>query len=185
MRVSIWDVGQGGQAQNTLSKLYCRDAVAAIVVFDCNKMESLENASHWKNKLEEVSLLPHGDHIPIVLVGNKSDLTESNSAEVREALNNTAEKLGFIGHFLVSSKTGEGVDDAFDYGIEKGISLARNIKVRPSDYENTSSMFQSSIVKKRISRKLEPNQAEDDGSDTDEAVRIVPKKGMIQRVETG
>ena len=68
----------------------------------------------WKDKLEEVSLLPCGANIPIILVGNKSDIPEISLEESKKSFNLVAKEFGFTGNFLTCAKSGETVDDAFD-----------------------------------------------------------------------
>ena len=47
-RVSIWDIGSADSSFTQISKLYCRDAVGAIVVFDSNIPETMMKAQLWK-----------------------------------------------------------------------------------------------------------------------------------------
>ena len=53
-----------------MTKLYYRDADAAIVVYDQTYPDSFESAKRWVKDLRENAQ----DHLMIAIAGNKSDL---------------------------------------------------------------------------------------------------------------
>ena len=54
----------------TLNKMWVRDANAALIVYDCNSEESLENARKWIEELREGA----PNECVFALCGNKMDL---------------------------------------------------------------------------------------------------------------
>ena len=44
-KVTLWDLGTGDSSFTSLTNLYCRDAVGAIVIVDCTSEESIKKAS--------------------------------------------------------------------------------------------------------------------------------------------
>ena len=54
-----------------LARIYYRDAVGAIVVFDMFNKNSFESAKKCKADIDSKVFLPNGEMIPVVLVGNK------------------------------------------------------------------------------------------------------------------
>lgn len=60
-----------------LTRVYYREAVAALVVFDLARPDSFEATQKWKNDIDAKVTLPNGDPIPVVLVANKCDLVNS------------------------------------------------------------------------------------------------------------
>lgn len=52
-----------------------------------------------------------GSDLPIIIVGNKSDL-ESNRVVTKESAEAYARKIG-VDHYLASAKTGHNVNDVF------------------------------------------------------------------------
>ncbi len=72
LKLQIWDLA--GQVRfETVRNLYYNGARAAILVFDLTRHESFQSLLKWKNDL----FLHAGKTIPIILLGNKSDLGSS------------------------------------------------------------------------------------------------------------
>ena len=118
----IWDImGQKG-FRHLLQEAYFDGASGAIGVCDVTRRETFTGLEEWMTSLIKVA----GD-IPIVLLGNKSDLTgkasvtldEIKELSLRNIENGWREDLkDFINHgrepnLLSSAKTGENVEIAF------------------------------------------------------------------------
>jgi small GTP-binding protein len=103
-KMNVWDAA--GQAHfEKIRGMYYKDAKGALLVYDINNHESFKNLDKWVAELEENI----GRKVPILLVGNKSDLERKVTKE--EALAYAA-KHNFL-FIEVSAKTGDGVEDAF------------------------------------------------------------------------
>lgn len=68
----IWDTA-GQERFRAITSAYYRNAVGAIIVFDLTKLKTFENLSKWLREVKEYA----EPAISIVIIGNKSDLTEA------------------------------------------------------------------------------------------------------------
>ncbi|XP_058971813.1 uncharacterized protein [Pocillopora verrucosa] len=114
--LGVWDTA-GVERFRTITNNYYRGSHAAIFVYSVDEPSSLHYLGHWIRDLEEYS--PNAIKI---LVGNKKDLNSQISNETIEMFNNANDcKL----NMLMSAKTGEGIQDAFNaiakLLVQKGI----------------------------------------------------------------
>ncbi len=112
--VSLWDVG-AQQYFKRFRKTYYMGSQAAFIVFDLTKRESFDHIKVWLQELNE--FIGRKD-LPIVIVGNKSDLTDKRVVPYQEGVK-AASELGTFGaiskvsYIETSAKTGENIEDAF------------------------------------------------------------------------
>ena len=109
--VQLWDIG-AQQYFKRFRKIYYAGAEAAFIVFDLSRRESFENVKSWN---KEISELIEETNIPIVIIGNKSDLTEQRliSTEEGEELAKSLSETG-SSYIETSALTGNNVKDAFE-----------------------------------------------------------------------
>lgn len=110
---SLWDVG----AQTFFRRFrqtYYLGAQAAFIVFDLTNRKSFESVKEWYKELEDFI---GGREIPIIIIGNKTDLKEQREityedgvSVVNELMKRSNIKLSYI---ETSALTGENVEDAF------------------------------------------------------------------------
>ena len=79
-----------------------------MIIVDRTRQQTLENVESWYDEIKK--RVP--EKIPILLVGNKNDLQETNIIE--EELGQIADKYGFS-YILTSAKSGENIFEAFLY----------------------------------------------------------------------
>ncbi|MHA1148592.1 MAG: GTP-binding protein [Promethearchaeota archaeon] len=111
--VSLWDVG----AQNFFKrfrKSYYMGAQAAFIVYDLTNRESYEGVISW---FEELNTFIGKADLPIVVVGNKSDLKDHRVSSYQEGVE-MASKIAERGvknasYIETSALTGENIEDAF------------------------------------------------------------------------
>ncbi|MHA1533051.1 MAG: Rab family GTPase [Candidatus Heimdallarchaeota archaeon] len=84
----IWDLA-GQQRFDVVREVYYRGSSGALLVFDVSNASSFENLPAWLNELTKNN---YERIVPIVLIGNKTDLR---------------------GYLETSAKTGLNVDEAF------------------------------------------------------------------------
>ena len=72
-RLQLWDIA-GQERYGNMTRVYYREAVGALLVFDLSRKITFDALPKWKNDLDEKITLPDGDPIPVMLLGNKSDL---------------------------------------------------------------------------------------------------------------
>jgi len=133
--IMLWDIGAQKYFKR-YRKTYYNGAQAVFIVFDLTNRESFENVNYWHNELKE--FLDNKD-LPIIIVGNKTDLTDGRVVGYEEGLqlakdlsklttfsesttmsdysdlssieNSSHTKISYI---ETSAKTGERIQDAFN-----------------------------------------------------------------------
>ena len=115
IRLIFWDIA--GQDDFTfLHHLFYKEAKAAIIVYSLEENELGKNSfTHIKNWHEVV--VKDCENIPVVLFANKVDLVNENDLNEPE-IQNLVKKYNFLGYYLSSAKTGQGVIEAFNAIIE-------------------------------------------------------------------
>ena len=92
VRLQLWDTA-GQERFRSLIPSYIRDSSVAVVVYDITNRASFLNTSKW---IEDVRN-ERGNDVIIVLVGNKTDLTERRQVSVEEGEDkSTKEGIMFI-----------------------------------------------------------------------------------------
>ena len=107
----IWDLG-GQESFRSLRKLYLEGANGALVIYDCTNKDSYEKLEDWILDFKEA----RGDE-PILLVGNKNDLTDA--IKVKELEGTELAKRFNMDFISTSAKAGTNVENAFLEIIKK------------------------------------------------------------------
>jgi len=105
----------GEEKFGMLNSQYCRQGDAMLLCYDVSNKDSFIHVNYWRQKIG-VSF-----NKPVILVGNKVDLTKDKTVISATDGESTAHNLctGGVPFFEVSAKTGHGVDALF----EKLVSL--------------------------------------------------------------
>ena len=128
LKFEIWDTA-GQERYRALTKMFYKDAGAAVMVYDISRAESFEELkNYWATQIKESS--PQG--IILVIVGNKSDLFEQEKVDEGEA-RKLAEELGAI-YLRVSAKNDAGISNIFEE-IAKKYTNSTDIKIKKDDGE--------------------------------------------------
>jgi small GTP-binding protein len=104
----IWDIGGQVQQMIPYRKRFYSGASAGFIVIDRSRPEHQKSIEKWFNEIKDSV----SNNVPIVIVGNKSDLSDVVVSE--QVIKEIADKHGFH-YILTSAKTGENVNDAFIY----------------------------------------------------------------------
>lgn len=108
----MWDFA--GQTQfKTLLNDFVEGSLAAFILFDLTRINTIENLHDW------IVTLKTFRHIPIILIGTKSDLI---SPFEYQAIDNYISEIkqeyeNIITYIKISSKTGENIKKAFKFLI--------------------------------------------------------------------
>ena len=105
-KLQIWDTG-GQERFSSIRPMYYRGSLGALVIYDLTNYESFEHLPQW---IEEIRANIKNE-IPLLLVGNKSDLTGQRAVSMEE-INDFTEKFNLY-YMETSAKTGDGVGDCF------------------------------------------------------------------------
>ena len=106
-RLQIWDTA-GQENYRSITRAYYKNSVCAILVYDITNRDSFEHISSWV----EDCLAQSPKTVFMVLVGNKSDLSEKRKVSIEEG-QKMAKNNNMI-FFEASAKTGDNVDKIFE-----------------------------------------------------------------------
>ncbi|MHA2430497.1 MAG: GTP-binding protein [Promethearchaeota archaeon] len=112
----FWDIaGQG--SYDFLNPLFYRESRACIIVYSLEENElgntSFKNIGSWYDELKM-----RCGNIPVVLFGNKVDLIEESDLDTSK-IQIIIKKLNIFKFYITSAKTGQGVNEAFNFIIEE------------------------------------------------------------------
>eukprot|EP01104_Vermistella_antarctica_P000881 TRINITY_DN10970_c0_g1_i1.p1 TRINITY_DN10970_c0_g1~~TRINITY_DN10970_c0_g1_i1.p1 ORF type:complete len:217 (+),score=53.66 TRINITY_DN10970_c0_g1_i1:340-990(+) len=111
VRLQLWDIA-GQERFGNMTRVYYKEAVGAMVVFDVTRMSTFEAVTKWKNDIDcKVTLPPDDRPIPVVLLANKLDLMP-DGFKPKEEMDRFCAENGFIGWFGTSAKDNIHIDDA-------------------------------------------------------------------------
>ena len=79
VRLQLWDTA-GQERFRSLIPSYIRDSSVAVIVYDLTNRASFENTRKWLSDVR----VERGDDVVIVLVGNKTDLSDSRQVSTNE-----------------------------------------------------------------------------------------------------
>ncbi|MFX0025841.1 MAG: GTP-binding protein [Candidatus Hermodarchaeota archaeon] len=105
-KLQLWDTG-GQERFSSIRPMYYRGSLGAVLVFDLTNYASFEHLPQW---IEEVRANIKSE-IPLLLVGNKNDLTDQRTVSIEE-INKFTRDFNLY-YMETSAKTGDGVGDCF------------------------------------------------------------------------
>ncbi len=107
--LQIWDLGGQEQFQNiNIFSTYIKGSNGVIIVFDLTSLDTLIGLDNWLNLIFDSV----GDDVPIVVLGNKSDLVDQKEVDdsiIQEFLNSQSN----YPYFETSALTGINVEKSF------------------------------------------------------------------------
>ena len=112
-KIQIWDTA-GQERYRSITTAYYRGAAAIIICCDCTNKESFNNVKNW---IEEIAKYTDENTVDKIVFMNKCDLSDERTIKKDEI--EKFEKENGIKVLEVSAKTGEGIDNAFEYIISK------------------------------------------------------------------
>jgi small GTP-binding protein len=116
IKLVFWDIAGQGDF-NFLHPLFYKESRACIIVYSLEEndlgTESFTHIKNWHTELKKYC----GD-IPVVLFANKVDLVNENDLNALE-IQELVKADNFLGYYITSAKTGQGVIEAFNAIIEK------------------------------------------------------------------
>ncbi len=105
----------GGQDRfHFIHDAYLKGIKSAIIVYDLTRYRSFLNLDHWSQLIFDENPM-----VPVFIVGTKKDLVSSEEiqkfedqfAQIKDTFPNAS---NLIGHYFVSSKTREGLEELFN-----------------------------------------------------------------------
>ena len=116
--LQVWDLS-GQRKFVSVRSIYYSGTMGALILVDITVPASYENAIEWFNELKKYNTSV--DLIPVILIGNKSDLRQGKNAitykegqTLAKVLSNHYTKSKYeVPYYETSAKTGEFVDMVF------------------------------------------------------------------------
>jgi Ras-related protein Rab-32 len=125
VRIQLWDIA-GQERFGNMTRVYYKEAVGALVVYDVSRFSTFEGVSKWKADLDDKLRLPDGSRIPAVLLANKIDLQDSAAGPPGAMIKNQQGEMDkfcqekqFMGWFGTSAKEDKNIEDACRFLISK------------------------------------------------------------------
>jgi len=112
LKFKFWEMESQQHTFSPLRARFYSDTKLAFIIFDLTRRNTFENVRKW---IKIFSQNFH-EHVPFILLGNKSDLP--NHEVSREDIEQLQKEMKSI-IFSVSAKTNENIDDAFKFAAYK------------------------------------------------------------------
>ena len=107
----FWDIA-GQDNFHFLRPSFYRYSKAAIIVYSLEENDlgkrSFDHISTWYKDIKQFC-----GEIPVVLFANKVDLINEQNLD-KSKIQNLVKEHNFLGYYITSAKTGQGLDDAFN-----------------------------------------------------------------------
>jgi small GTP-binding protein len=121
--ITIWDTA-GQERYRGISANYLRKAETILLFFAVDAPSSFDGLSMW-----EGLITTYTPGIPVILIGNKSDLAETRVVTMADA-------VAFAGdrdwsYCETSAKTGEGLQDLFTLAVRRTVEKRANAPNEP------------------------------------------------------
>ncbi len=118
VRLQLWDIA-GQERFGNMTRVYYKEAVGALVVFDITRQTTFDAVLKWKNDIDSKVTLPGLDkNIPVVLLANKCDLAKEWS-QTPAQMDAFCVENGFVGWFETSAKEDINVEKAANFLVSK------------------------------------------------------------------
>jgi len=126
LKFEIWDTA-GQERYRSLTKMFYKDANAAVLVYDITRKDSFEELqTYWAEQIKESS----PSNIILAIAANKSDLINKEAVDEDQA-RNFAQSLGAI-FASTTATTVESINDLF-IQIAKKYTGSNEIRIKEED----------------------------------------------------
>ncbi|TDH65327.1 hypothetical protein CCR75_000707 [Bremia lactucae] len=131
VRLQLWDIA-GQEHFRALNRVYYKDALGALLVYDMSRPETFDSILKWKKEIDSKVELPNGKPLPC-------DLKEEIDRDFLEEFSNTN---NFTGWFDTSAKENIHIDDAAK-ALVTGILEHKDIFERKSEAQKRNDAFRA------------------------------------------
>ncbi len=116
INIQLWDIA-GQERYGSMTRVFYKEAVGAIVVYDITRPRTFESAAIWKKDIDSKVFLPNEQPIPTILCANKADLVCSDGPSQKQIADFVTEN-NFSGFYETSAKTNQGIEEALGHLIK-------------------------------------------------------------------
>jgi len=119
VRLQLWDIA-GQERFGNMTRVYYKEAVGAMIVFDVTRISTFEAVAKWKADIDaKVTYGPDDKPIPVVLLANKCDLAkEGGYVKNATEMDKYVSENGFIKWFETSAKDNVNIDKAAKFLVQ-------------------------------------------------------------------
>jgi len=140
LKFEIWDTA-GQEKYRSLTKMFFKDANAAVMVYDITRKDSFEELkNYWTSQIKESS----PENIILAIAANKSDLIQQEAVEEENARNFSKEINAIF--VSTSAKDSEGINNLFKE-IAKKYTGASTITIKEDEDDDQPEEEQKNTVK--------------------------------------
>ncbi|XP_027012502.1 ras-related protein Rab-38 [Tachysurus fulvidraco] len=125
IRLQLWDIA-GQERYGNMTRVYYREAVGALIVFDVTRASTFDAVPKWKDDLDTKVTLSNGKPIPVVLLANKSDQSRDGLSTQIPKLDTFCKENGFAGWFETSAKENTNIESAIRCLVENILTHEKN-----------------------------------------------------------
>lgn len=122
VRLQLWDIA-GQERYGNMTRVYYREAVGALVVFDMTRLSTFQAVLKWKGDLDSKVALSNGRSVPAVLLANKCDQRRHGLCPKLPKLENFSREYGFVGWYETSAKDNTNIDAAITCLVKNIMSV--------------------------------------------------------------
>uniref|UniRef100_A0A3B5A2N8 Ras-related protein Rab n=2 Tax=Stegastes partitus TaxID=144197 RepID=A0A3B5A2N8_9TELE len=122
VRLQLWDIA-GQERYGNMTRVYYREAVGALVVFDMTRSSTFQAVLKWKGDLDSKVALSNGRSVPVVLLANKCDQRRHGLCPKLPKLENFSQEYGFVGWYETSAKDNTNIDAAITCLVNSIMSM--------------------------------------------------------------
>ncbi|EFA82501.1 Rab GTPase [Heterostelium album PN500] len=137
--LQLWDIA-GHERFGTMTRVYYKYAIAAIIVFDLGRPTTFEAVTKWRDDINSKVVLGNQQPIPVLLLANKCDMKDSSIDKAM--LDNFVKEHNFIGWFPTSAQSNINIDEAMMFLTGKVLEVAKTNQP-PKQEENTLNLTAS------------------------------------------
>lgn len=133
VRLQLWDIA-GQERFGNMTRVYYKEAVGALIVFDVTRISTFEAVAKWKADIDaKVTYGPDDRPIPVVLLANKCDLAKEGFVKTANEMDRYVKENNFIGWFETSAKDNINIDKAAKFLVGHILENDIRRKAPPTD----------------------------------------------------
>ena len=111
--VQLWDIA-GQERFGSMTGVYYRESVGAIVVFDITRPSTFDMTKVWMDDIDAKVQSNKGETVPTLLLGNKIDLKTDSWEQKASEIKEYAKQHKYLNFFETSAKDGTNLNEAIE-----------------------------------------------------------------------